>query len=118
MSRFLLIVTIVLFTSLPACRSDDAIVGTWTRRADSGEVVRYTFRSDGTVRIVAISPLGDARGYSASFSLSGDTLLTLSDDQGTEEIPLEIRGDTLVLFDHEAGMTSRLTRVHGDQRIE
>lgn len=93
-------------------------MGTWTRRADSGEVVRYTFRSDGTVRIVAISPLGDARGYSASFSLSGDTLLTLSDDQGTEEIPLEIRGDTLVLFDHEAGMTSRLTRVHGDQRIE
>lgn len=79
--------------------------------------MRYTFRSDGTVRIVAISPLGDARGYSASFGLSGDSLLTLSDDQGSEDIPVEIRGDTLVLFDHETGMTSRLTRVHGDRRI-
>ena len=107
---------LALLAALSACADPaDRLVGTWQPAAGSevrGEAeMRYTFFADGRARIVARPDVGPPQTYDAEFSLSGDTLLTLSDEQGAERFRLALRDDTLRLESPVTGQRTVLVRV-------
>lgn len=96
MLRLLAVLAIAL-GALTGCGSDEAYVGTW--RPASGDTLgrRYSFYADGTARIIVRPPVGEPQSFSAQYTVAGDSLLTLSDDQGTERFQVRLDGDTLWL---------------------
>lgn len=110
------LVLVVLFVVVAGCADPaDRLVGTWqpaTASAQPGDAdMRYTFFADGQARIVARPPIGPPQTYDARFSLSGDTLLTLSDKQGAERFRLALRDDTLRLESPVTGRRTVLVRL-------
>lgn len=103
-------------TPLPLAGCGDAppaLTGTWlptdARHADGATDARYTFFADGRARIIMSA--GDVpQVYEARYDLAGDTLLTLTDDQGSERFRVRLDGDTLHLGSPTTGRTTRLVR--------
>lgn len=94
---------LALGLGLAACDGPDDLVGTWTPAGAPDGGARTTFFADGTSRIVTQGADGAEEAYDARYTVTGDTLLALSDGQGTERFRLRVGRDTLVLED-------RLTR--------
>ena len=102
---------LALAAALAACDGGDGLVGTWEPLGAAG--ARTTFFADGSARIVARASSGPAEAYDARYTVSGDTLLTLSDDQGAERFRLRVARDTLVLESPGTGMRTVFVRVRG-----
>ena len=78
------------------------IVGTWedmsTAEMDSsGMSMTYTFGRDGTLDITWQRPLLPDTVLTADYEVQWDSVLTLSDDQGSEQFITHVAGDTLTL---------------------
>jgi hypothetical protein len=101
--------------ALAACddRPHSPLVGTWrdARWTDTVDVFRrqYTFADDGTLTIRMRRPPASDTTFSATYTLTHDSLLTLADARGSEQFIARVRGDTLVLRTPE--MTTTLLRV-------
>ena len=104
---------LIALLALGAC-DDGGLVGTWEPAGASGAGgvgSRTTFFADGSARIVTRAPGAEDEAYDARYTVSGDTLLSLSDAQGTERFRLRLAGDTLVLASPESGGQTALVRV-------
>lgn len=101
--RPLLALTASLAFVCAGCDGSDGLVGTWEPEGAPNGGSRTTFFADGTSRIVTRDANGAEEAYDARYTVSGDTLLALSDEQGTERFRFRVGRDTLVLED-------RLTR--------
>lgn len=88
-------------------------VGTWRPAAADSMGMRYSFFADGTARILARPPLGEPRAFDARYEISGDSVLTLSDAQGTERFRVRLDRDTLRLWSPASGERTAWVRVHG-----
>lgn len=78
------------------------LVGTWkdlssAEMDSSGMSMTYTFRRDGTLDITWQRPLLPDTVLTADFVVQWDSVLTLSDDRGTEQFIAHVAGDTLTL---------------------
>lgn len=96
--------------ALAACDGSDGLVGTWTP-ADAATGARTTFFADKTARIVTRGDDGEDIAYDARYSVTGDSLLALSDGQGTERFRFHVGRDTLVLEDRLTRARTVLVRV-------
>ncbi len=90
------------------------IVGTWedmsTAEMDSsGMSMTYTFGRDGTLDITWKRPLLPDTVLTADYEVQWDSVLTLSDDQGSEQFIAHVAGDTLTLRS-EDGIIQHYTR--------
>ena len=95
---------VVLGGAAAGCGADSAgYVGTWRPAEDDSLGSRTTFRADGTARFVERPPVGEPQAYDARYEVSGDSVLTLSDDRGAERFHLRLDGDTLRLQSPEGG---------------
>ena len=83
--------------ALAGCAADGDYVGTWRPTGPDSLGSRATFRADGTARFVERPPVGEPQAYDARYEVSGDSVLTLSDAQGTERFRVALDGDTLHL---------------------
>lgn len=101
---------LALLLTLAACDGGDALVGTWTP-ADAATGARTTFFADHTARIVTRGDDGEDVAYDARYAVTGDSLLALSDGQGTERFRFRIARDTLVLEDRLTRAQTVLVRV-------
>lgn len=111
MPRPALLLASLLTLTLCAC-GDGGLVGTWEPAATEGGLgSRTTFFADGSARIVTRTPGEPDEAYDARYTLAGDTLLALSDAQGTERFRLRLAGDTLVLASPATGRQTVLVRV-------
>lgn len=99
--------------ALAGCRGADTLPGTWQPEADT-LAARYTFFADGRARIVARPPGTEPQVYEARYTISGDSLLTLSDAQGSERFRMRLTRDTLWLQSPVTGLDTRLVRVRVD----
>lgn len=99
--------------ALCGCRggANAPYVGTWRAAEADSLGVRYSFYADGTARIVVRPPMGEPQAFSARYAVAGDSLLTLSDDQGTERFRVHLEGDTLRLQSPLNGQTTLWTRL-------
>lgn len=112
---------LVLLLALAACDGSDGLVGTWTpagaATADAGTSPasgsRTTFFADKTARIVTRGDDGADVAYDARYTVTGDSLLALSDGQGTERFRFRVSRDTLVLEDRLTRAQTVLVRVRG-----
>jgi len=103
-----------LATLLVGCGSEGrgAYVGTWQQADAPAETsTRYTFFADGRARIVERLTPREAQTYEARFSIAGDSVLTLSDNQETERFQIRLNGDTLRIRDPSTGSANTLVRV-------
>jgi hypothetical protein len=105
-----LVVLLSLALGLAACDASDDLVGTWMP-AGAADGSRTTFFADGTSRIVTRGPDGAEEAYDARYTVSGDTLLALSDGQGTERFRFRVGPDSLVLEDRLTRTRTVLVRV-------
>ena len=103
---------LVFLLALAACDGSDGLVGTWTP-ANAADGSRTTFFADKTARIVTRGDDGEPVAYDARYTVSGDTLLALSDGQGTERFRFRVSRDTLVLEDRLTRARTVLVRVRG-----
>lgn len=113
-------VAVATAVGLAACSDTAApLTGTWepdaaaASEAPLGE--RVTFYADGRVRIVAPDARPDADApdvFDARYATDGDSLLTLSDAQGSERFRMRLDADTLWLEAPSTGQASRLVRRH------
>ena len=90
------------------------LVGTWenlsTAEMDSsGMSLTYTFERDGTLDIAWKRPLLPDTVLTADYEVQWDSVLTLSDDQGSEQFITHVAGDTLTLRS-EDGIIQHYTR--------
>lgn len=105
------VASLLTLLAMSACAPDGAdLVGTWEPTADT-LAARYTFFADGRARIVARMPGGAPQLYEARYTLTGDSLLTLSDPQGAERFRVRATQDTLWLQSPVTGLDTRLVRV-------
>ena len=116
MSRLALTVLLAfpLCVALSAC-GDGGLVGTWEPAGASGAGgvgSRTTFFADGSARIVTRTPGAEDEAYDARYTVSGDTLLTLSATGiASERFQLRLVGDTLMLATAETRDRTVLVRV-------
>lgn len=99
---------------LAGCGSDGrgAYVGTWQQaNAPAQTATRYTFFADGRARIVERLTPREAQTYEARFTVTGDSVLTLSDDLESERFQIQLTGDTLRIRDPATGSANTLVRV-------
>ena len=90
----------------------DGLPGTWQPAPGADSLsARYTFFADGRARIVTRPPGAEPRVYEARYETAGDSVLTLSDGQGSERFRMRLGGDTLWLQSPVTGMDTRLVRV-------
>ncbi len=109
MPRLLLLSFVI---TLAACDDGGSLVGTW-EPAGGGPASRTTFFADGSARIVTRAAEGD-EAYDARYTISGDTLLTLSaSGMASERFAVRIDADTLVLESPATGARTVLTRIRG-----
>ncbi len=101
---------LVLLLALAACDAGSGLVGTWTP-ADAASGARTTFFADNTARIVTRGDGGADVAYDARYTVTGDSLLALSDGQGTERFRVRVARDTLVLEDRLTRARTVLVRV-------
>ena len=108
------VLLLCLVLTLAACDDGGGIVGTWEPAGGPGgsPASRTTFFANGSARIVARAADGP-EAYDARYTVSGDTLLTLADGQGSERFRLRVSRDTLVLESPATGSRTVLTRVRG-----
>lgn len=102
---------------IAGCTSDasDRLVGTWEPASEAGgPQMRYTFFADGRARLLARPELGEPQSFEARFTVSGDTVLTLSDSEGTERFGFSLAKDTLRLTSPATGEAAAFVRVQGD----
>ena len=90
------------------------LVGTWadmstTEMDSSGMSLTYTFGRDGTLDITWQRPLLPDTVLTADYEVQWDSVLTLSDDQGSEQFITHVAGDTLTLRS-EDGIIQHYTR--------
>ncbi len=105
---------LVLLLTLAACDTSDGLIGTWTpadAAASQAGGSRTTFFADKTARIVTPGDDGEDVAYDARYAVTGDTLLALSDGQGTERFRYRVGRDTLVLEDRLTRAQTVLVRV-------
>ncbi|MFN3597751.1 MAG: hypothetical protein ACK41D_10830 [Rubricoccaceae bacterium] len=105
---------LLILTLLVACtdRPGDRLAGTWRQATDADSLgMRYTFFADGRARIVSVPAEGTPQSYDARFFVADDSLLTLADEQGTEQFVFRLRGDTLVLGSRDGPSRTHLVRV-------
>lgn len=109
----LLAVLVVGLGALVGCQGGDnaPYVGTWRPVEADTLGVSYSFRADGTARIILRPPLGEPQAYSAQYSVMGDSLLTLSDEQGAERFHVRLDGDTLRLRSPAGGQEKAWVRL-------
>ena len=98
---------LLLLLLLAACDGGGGVVGTWE---PAGAGSRTTFFADGSARIVAGDP---EVAYDARYAVEGDSLLALSDGDGTERFRFRVTADTLVLEDRLTRTETVLVRVRG-----
>jgi len=75
----------------------------------SGMSLTYTFERDGTLDIAWKRPLLPDTVLTADYEVQWDSVLTLSDDQGSEQFITHVAGDTLTLRS-EDGIIQHYTR--------
>lgn len=101
---------LLLLLTLAACDGGDDLVGTWMP-VEAATGARTTFFADKTARIVTHGDGGEDVAYDARYSVTGDSLLALSDGQGTERFRYRVARDTLVLEDRLTRARTVLVRV-------
>lgn len=102
----------VLAGALAGCGGDGpGYVGTWRPVETDSLGVRYTFFADGTARIILRPTVGEPEAFGARYAVEGDSLLTLSDDQGAERFRVRLRGDSLWLRSPASGRETVWTRM-------
>ncbi len=113
----LLALCAALAAPLAGCDGSGDLVGTWAPVGplpEGAAAARTTFFADGTARIVVSDMAGGAgEAYDASYTASGDTVLTLSSGRTSERFRLRLAGDTLVLTSPAAGTSQTFARVRG-----
>ncbi len=97
--------------ALAGCTADEPYVGTWRAASDDSLGVRYSFYADGTARIIVRPPIGEPQSFSAQYAVHGDSVLTLSDEQGTERFRVRLDGDTLRLHSPASGQETAWVRL-------
>ena len=103
--------SLLALLAVGACAPDGAdLVGTWEPEADT-LAARYTFFADGRARIVARMPGAAPQLFEARYTVTGDSLLTLSDAQGAERFRFRATEDTLWLQSPVTDLDTRLVRV-------
>jgi hypothetical protein len=108
---------LTLLIALAGCDGDasDRLVGSWEPAGGGAEAeMRYTFFADGRASIVARPALGAPATFDARYDVSGDTLLTLSDAEGTERFRLTVTTDTLHLASPATGRAAAFVRVRAE----
>lgn len=105
----------LLLAVLAGCRGDarGPYVGTWEPAGADTLGMRYSFFADGTARIIARPPLGEPQAFDARYEVAGDSVLTLSDTQGSERFHVRLDGDTLRLSSPASGQQTAWVRVGG-----
>ena len=78
-------------------------VGTWRSAQPDTLGMRYTFRADGTARIIERPRGREPRAYEARYEVVGDSILTLSDQIDDARFRVRLDGDTLRLENPATG---------------
>lgn len=86
-------------------------VGTWRAAGADSLGMRYTFRADGTARIVERPPGREPRAYDARYDIAGDSVLTLSDQIDDARFRVRLDGDTLHLENPASGQRNAWVRL-------
>ncbi len=110
MLRLLLVLTIGLGALAGCGAGEEAYIGTWRPATPDTLDIRYSFRADGTARIIVRPPVGEPQAFNAQYTVDDDTL-TLSDDQGTERFGVRLDGDTLRLHSPLNGQETAWVRM-------
>ena len=115
--RLILLALLTASLTATGC-ADDTLAGTWQPAPDAATAdtlgMRYTFFADGRARIVTQPPGAEAEVYEARYATAGDTLLTLSDTQGSERFRMRLTADTLWLQSPATGQDTRLVRLRAE----
>jgi len=90
------------------------LVGTWVDQTtaemdSSGMSLTYRFDRDGTLAIAWRRPLLSDTVLTADYEVQWDSVLTLSDERGTEQFIAHVLGNTLTLRS-EDGIIQRYAR--------
>lgn len=107
------VLALLAWFAVAGCGGADTLPGTWEPAADT-LAARYTFFADGRARIVTRPPGDEPQVYEARYAVAGDTLLTLSDAQGSERFRMRLTRDTLWLQSPVTGQDTRLVRVRAE----
>ena len=107
------LVLALLATAAAGCQGGPRgrYVGTWRAAGADSLGMRYTFRADGTARIVERPPGGEPRAYDARYDIVGDSVLTLSDQLGDARFRVRLDRDTLHLENPASGQRNAWVRL-------
>ncbi len=86
-------------------------VGTWRAAGADSLQMRYTFRADGTARIVERPPDQEPRAYDARYDVLGDSVLTLQDNLDDARFRVRLDGDSLHLENPATGLRTVWVRL-------
>ena len=86
-------------------------VGTWRSAQPDTLGMRYTFRADGTARIIE-RPRGlEPQAYEARYEIVGDSILMLRDQIDDARFRVRLQGDTLRLENPATGQQNVWVRL-------
>ena len=110
--RFLPIL-VLLAVTLAACQGgpNGRYVGTWRSAQPDSLGMRYTFRADGTARIIERPQNQEPRAYEARYEIVGDSILTLRDQIDDARFRVRLDGDTLRLENPATGQQNVWVRL-------
>lgn len=97
----------------PGCQGgpNARYVGTWRSAQPDSLGMRYTFRADGTARIIERPPGLEPQAYEARYEIVGDSILTLRDQIDDARFRIRLDGDTLRLENPAGGQQNVWVRL-------
>ena len=112
MSRFLPALALLVLV-VGGCQGgpNAAYVGTWRSAQPDTLGMRYTFRADGTARIIERPRGQEPRAYEARYEIVGDSVLTLRDQIDDARFRVRLDGDTLRLENPASGQRNVWVRL-------